>query len=225
MRASLLFLIFFTVSLLPRMPEVQANQFHPPLALPSQQQAPTQQTMQAPLLPELKDIEGPVFIEEQLPWLLIVPALAVALLLIGLVFLFIKARGKRKTGLTHPASLAFMELNHHKQQFEKHLEARTYITDVSETVRKYIEAEFNLHPTSQTTEEFIQSIGTPSTVAGVTSRLKGQKEQLKQLLELSDKAKFAHRPLEKKELENIDLAAHSFIQSSCSDSLEEAGEK
>ena len=162
---------------------VQANQVHPPLALPSQQQTQTgPATTQPSVSPQLEDIAGPVFIEEQLPWLIIISGLVVGVIALILLIFLIKKLRKSQRKTIPPSTLALSQLDQHKSSFAEHGRDRIYITDVTETIRQYIENEFHLQPTSQTTEEFIQTLGKPSTVSELGNKVTSHKGQLKELL-------------------------------------------
>lgn len=214
MRFFILLLTTLALYLIPAQIMAQANQVQPPLALPSQQQSQTGPAIQTSAPPQLEDIAGPVFIEEQLPWLMIVSALVFGLIALIALFFLVKKLRKPKDVIVAPSVLALKQLDQHKSHLADHGKDRIYISAVTETVRKYIEVEFHLQPTSQTTEEFIKTLGKPTTISELDNKLINHKDQLKELLELSDKTKFAHKPLDKTELEIIDQTARTFIQTS-----------
>ncbi len=223
MRVLLLLITYITVYLVPTCVMAQASQVQPPLALPSQQQPQTGPVVPAAVPPQLEDIAGPVFIEEQLPWLIIISALIIGVIALTLLVLLIKKLRKPQHQTVSPSTLALNQLDQHKSTFTEHGKKRIYIAEVTETVRKYIEDAFHLQPTSQTTEEFIKTLGEPSTIGELDQKLISHKDQLREILELSDKAKFAHKPLNETELENIDQAARTFIQLSSIREQTEAG--
>lgn len=179
-----------------------------PLVLSSKQAQPEPQEYSANT--PLEDIEGPIEVAQPIPWKLIVAGILIALV-VGIVLYFIwKKLRKPKQYIVAPATkalLALQQLTHLKT--EAH--GLFYMARISELLRVYIEERFHLHPTRQTTQEFLHSVSQPTTIEEVDTKLAQHKEQLQNCLELSDMAKFAHCPPSHDGLDDIEKAVESFI--------------
>ena len=216
-------LIFAVFGLQPE--HLLANQasVQPPLALPQQQQ--NSQMMQAFEQPELEDIAGPVLIEEPFPIIYVLCGVGLTLVVLLLLFFLWKKLRNKKTAPTNPATVALEQLNLYKEKLAAHNDDRTYLTEVSDVLRNYIKTRFKLQPTSQTTREFLHSIGHQSSISDMDNSLLQYKDQLQEWFELLDNSKFAHKPMNAEQLEAIDKEIRSFIQSTAPTSREKEGEK
>lgn len=210
MRFFILLLVLFSVAIGESLPTQSfATTQADPLVL-SGQQAQTEPLEYSATTP-LEDIEGPMELAQSIPWKVIVSAILIALVG-GIVLLFIwKKLRKPKQISIAPAAKALLAL----QEFA-HLKSEAcgllYMERISEILRIYIEERFHLHPTRQTTKEFLYSVSQPTTIQEIDTTLARYKDQLQNCLELSDMAKFAHCPPSYDGLDDIEKAIESFIQ-------------
>ncbi len=156
---------------------------------------------------ELHDIYGPVPLKQQPPYLLLAGAVCLLLLISALLYWFFKKKGLRPAPPIPPWEKALMDL----------AEARTllnpergllYMDRVSQILRSYIESRFAIQSTRQTTREFLQSL----TAAGDSSPLRTYKTELQDCLEQADMAKFAHHLPQMDNLEKMEVAVTTFVQ-------------
>ncbi len=183
----------------------------PPLQLvPDQQQG--QANPMAPNVPPvtetLHDIRGPVELPDNagaLIWLLI--GLAV-LLLAGLIFYLWKRRKKGLQKLPQPHEIALLELAGLRSMMNP-AQALLYAAQLSELLRRYIEARFQIHSTRQTTREFFGSLVENSQVA---RNLKDHQAHLQACLEECDMAKFAHYSPDQQGMAAMEQAVQGFIE-------------
>ena len=183
----------------------------PPLQLvPDQQQGQT--SPMAPNLPPvtetLHDIRGPVELPDgvgALIWLLI--GLAV-LLLAGLLFYLWKRRKKGLQKLPQPHEIALLELAGLRSMMNP-AQALLYAAQLSELLRRYIEARFQIHSTRQTTREFFGSLVENSQVS---HDLKDHQAHLQACLEECDMAKFAHYSPDQQGMAAMEQAVRGFVE-------------
>jgi hypothetical protein len=150
---------------------------------------------------DIRDIRGPIAIPSVWPTLLFVAgALAIALLLALVAYAVVRrVRGSR---VQTPAQIALARLE----------QARTLATEghaaelgeaISDTVRVYIEARFDLHAPKRTTEEFLHDLASAS-----DTPVAQQREALAAFLGACDLAKFARFAIDvEHQLALIDAAA------------------
>ena len=165
------------------------------------------------LLPEdtknlvLKDIKEPNtlnFIK-----LIIYAAIAVIILIAGLVLflLYRKRKTKKAIQVLTPFELAYRQLN---VLLEKDLPGvgkyKEFYFQLNQIVRIYIEKQFNLRAPEQTTEEFLKDLSVSTQIP------ESFKYVLKDFLMHSDLVKFASHLPEEKEIENSIDACKNFIK-------------
>lgn len=155
----------------------------------------------------LRDIRGPVLINEQPPYLLIAGIICLVLLVVVAIFLFLRKRGPATPPAIPPWEKALQELADAKelQTPERGLQ---YMSRASQILRRYIESRFAIQSTRQTTREFLQSL----TKIGVDSPIQRHKEELQSCLELADMAKFAHHIPQLSNLEKMEDAVTTFVK-------------
>ncbi|MBW6521442.1 MAG: DUF4381 family protein [Desulfoarculaceae bacterium] len=155
----------------------------------------------------LHDIRGPVELPDSsglLFWLLI--ALAVVIIA-GLLFYFWKRRKKGEIQ-PQPHEIALTELARLRTMMNPE-QALLYAAQLSEILRRYVEARFQLHSTRQTTREFFADLGlNPQAVRSMAAH----HDRLKECLEQCDMAKFAHCIPGQPEMEAMEEAVRFFIR-------------
>jgi hypothetical protein len=155
----------------------------------------------------LHDIRGPVLLPETpglLFWFLMGIAAAV---LVGLIFYFWKRqkKGRKQPG---PHEIAMGELARLRPMMNPE-QALLYAEQLSEILRRYIEARFLIPSTRQTTREFFLDLNrTPLAVAA----MKEHHAHLQECLEQCDMAKFAHCVPDRQSMEVMEQAVQSFIE-------------
>jgi hypothetical protein len=183
----------------------------PPLQLlPDQQQG--QGSPMAPSSPSvtetLHDIRGPVDLPDStgvLIWLLI--GLAVVFLA-GLLFYLWKHRKNGRLKQPQPHEIALLELAGLRSMMNP-AQALLYAAQLSELLRRYIEARFQIHSTRQTTREFFGSLVENSQVS---HDLKDHQAHLQACLEECDMAKFAHYSPDQQGMAAMEQAVLGFIE-------------
>lgn len=159
----------------------------------------------------LKDIKPPVFFPPNFwPWIILG-----ILLLIGLVVLFIKflinrLKKEKEFPLEPPKpphQLALEALEALKSKNYPLLgRIKEYYSELSDIVRHYIEARFNIRAPEMTTEEFFYSLRNSADLSGT------QKNLLKEFLSQCDMVKFAKYGPTEKEIDNSFNSARHFIE-------------
>ena len=193
---------------------------NPPLKLipdPQQGQAlPMPQNM-APATDTFHDIRGPVELPDSLGvlvWFLI--GLAVVAL-IGLLLYFWKRRKKGQKP-PRPHELALIELARLRPMMNPE-QALIYAAQLSEILRRYVEARFLIPSTRQTTREFFAGfISNPQAVSSMAEH----HDHLQGCLEQCDMAKFAHCVPDQQDMEAMELAVRGFIEAT-GQSVDEKG--
>lgn len=160
-----------------------------PLQLLTPQQPPTNAGQ--PAVPgNLHDIHGPVILPDPVPYLQYgLLLLAAVLLLLALYWWFVK-REKPGPPPVPPAVTARDQLMRARELMREE-QALGYMERVSDILRGYLEARFNLRTTRQTTRELFISL--TGNVQPEHLALTGLNTELKSCLELCDMAKFAHK--------------------------------
>ncbi len=182
---------------------------NPPLKLvpdPQGQASPMAQNM-APATDTFHDIRGPVVLPDSvgvLVWLLI--GLAVVALA-GLLLYLWKRPKKGRTPLS-PQELALIELARLRPMMNPE-QALIYAAQLSEILRRYIEARFLIPSTRQTTREFFLDLaGNPQAVGSMAEH----HDHLQECLEQCDMAKFAHCVPDQQGMEAMEQAVQGFIE-------------
>ena len=193
---------------------------NPPLKLvpdPQQGQAvPVPQNM-APATETFHDIRGPVELPDSLGvlvWFLI--GLAVVAL-IGLLLYFWKRRKKGQKP-PRPHELALIELARLRPMMNPE-QALIYAAQLSEILRRYVEARFLIPSTRLTTREFFAGfISNPQAVRTMAEH----HAHLRECLEQCDMAKFAQCVPDQQDLKAMELAVRGFIEAT-GQSVDEKG--
>jgi hypothetical protein len=156
---------------------------------------------------ELRDIYGPVPIQEPVPYLLLLGAAGLLLVLGFLSWRFWKKRSKPGPVPIPPWEKALRELAEARSLLSPE-HGLTYMDRASTILRHYIEARFLIQSTRQTTGEFLHGLQsvTPS------SPLMTFRNELQNCLEQADLAKFAHRRPGQQNLELMEKAVTTFVK-------------
>jgi Domain of unknown function (DUF4381) len=151
---------------------------------------------------DIRDIRGPKAI---FPWPLLLALLAgAAVLIAGGYFLWRRRRLRPARPLTY-FELALKRLEE-LRAFMQPAMVREFSSDISDTVRRYIEAGFNVTATHQTTEEFLHDI-----LKDEKSPLVQHRALLAEFLRQCDLAKFAGLSLSMANMESLHESARRFV--------------
>ncbi|HET6409817.1 MAG TPA: DUF4381 family protein [Chthoniobacteraceae bacterium] len=147
-------------------------------------QAPSLPTQ--PQIPEIRDISAPVDVFPWPLWMVLVAA-GVLLLLAGLLAFGLVAYLRRRPAGPPPSprTMAMRELESLRPQIAT-LDPYEFSAKVSDVLRKFIEVQYGLRATHQTTPEFLASMSASSEFG------EKDRELLEQFLERCDLLKFAH---------------------------------
>jgi Domain of unknown function (DUF4381) len=152
---------------------------------------------------DIRDIHGPVSIPY--PWLWMV-YVAAALGGAALLYALWQWYQKRKVARAkQPHELALEALDHARALLRPD-SARDYSFAVSEVVRRYIEARFQIQAANRTTEEFLHDLVNQS-----QSPLAAHAPLLELFLKDCDLVKFGQYPLSLQEMEAMHESAKEFI--------------
>lgn len=147
-------------------------------------QAPS--TPATPSLPEIRDIAAPVDVFPWPLWIILGIAFLVlvflAALVVGLVWYL---RRRPVLPPATPRMIAIRELELLRSQIET-LDPHLFSVKVSDVLRGFIEAQYGLRATHQTSPEFLASIAASRTFS------ESDRDLLEQFLERCDLLKFAH---------------------------------
>ncbi|TKB24283.1 DUF4381 family protein [Desulfopila sp. IMCC35006] len=206
--AILLLLVFFALPVVTFADSSASNAA--PLTL-LQQPGKNAQTAQTPNTAkednELRDIQGPVPLIEQPPYLLLAGIILALLAAGAALYWFINRRTRPAPPPVPPWEKALQELAEAKRLLSPE-RALLYMDRVSQILRRYIEARFAIKSTRQTTGEFLQGLAD----TGSNSLLQRHKSELQLCLEQADMAKFAHHAQDIHSLEIIEGAVITFIK-------------
>jgi hypothetical protein len=158
---------------------------------------------------DIKDIKPPVYFPANFSPLIIIGILILLVALVWLISILIKRFSQRKENITpqKPAhQIAYEALQDLRRKNLPYTgRIKEYYSELSDIVRRYIEARFNIRAAEMTTEEFLFSLRDSDDLTGA------QKNLLKEFLTQCDMVKFAkYGPLEK-EIEDSFLAAKRFV--------------
>jgi hypothetical protein len=154
----------------------------------------------------LRDIRPPVEIPN--PWLWVIWILA-ALLVAGLIALcvFLLKRRQSREAVSVPAVPPHVRA---RQRLEDALallaQPKPFCTEVSDTIRFYLEELFDFHAPERTTEEFLHEL------QGTNLLLPAQKESLAEFLKRCDLVKFARYEPAQPELRNLHASALRLVE-------------
>lgn len=166
----------------------------------------------------LHDIRGPVELPDSLGvlfWLVI----ALALLLIIGLSLFFWTRRKKGEKQPSPHELALTELARLQAMMNPE-QALVYAAQLSEILRRYIEARFQIPSTRQTSREFFAGL---SRNPKMLRSMAAHHDRLKECLEQCDMAKFAHCLPGQSEMEAMEEAVRVFIRATGQSVAEKGG--
>ena len=139
-----------------------------------------------PQIPEIRDISAPIDVFPWPLWMVLVGA-GVLLLMVGLLTFGIVTYLRRRPAGPPPSprTMAMRELESLRPQIPT-LDPYEFSAKVSDVLRKFIEVQYGLRATHQTTPEFLASL------SGSSEFGDKDRELLEQFLERCDLLKFAH---------------------------------
>ena len=165
------------------------------------------QTLMGNGIEDIHDIQGPIILPESTNFRPFIIIAALTLLLIGLIFFFIKKRQKSAPAL--PAhEIALAELAKAKAWMNKN-KGLLYAQRLSEILRQYIESRFSVHSTRQTTAELLTTLQSDQTTA---DQINQHLDDLQICLEKCDMAKFAHLAPNDQSMAKMEDAVRHFIE-------------
>ncbi|MDX2225770.1 MAG: hypothetical protein SFY92_01520 [Verrucomicrobiae bacterium] len=178
-------------------PVRNAPQFNPSPASPTAPPAPAEE--------DIRDIRGPIHLAD--PWLLALAALGVVAVLV-LLFLLIRwiLRRRQPTVVLPPHERALLRLRGAEHLILEN-KPKDYCTEVSETVRLYIEERFGVRAAHETTEEFLNEILQKS-----DSPLARYNDLLGDFLALCDLVKFANLASGQEQMRFLQEGAVNFVR-------------
>ena len=155
----------------------------------------------------LRDVKPPLAYPEH--WMGIVSALVAAVLVVMAVR-YLRSRMKETRGRNAPVRLPWDEAYARLSELEARglplaNRLKEYFSELSDIVRRYIEARFAIHAPEMTTEEFLQQ-------ARISNHLSDlQKETLKEFLSTCDMVKFARHAPAGEEIRKSFQSARRFV--------------
>lgn len=166
----------------------------------------------------LHDIRGPVELPDATAMLVWFGVGLAVVLIFGLLLFFWR---RQKKGENQPDSheLALAELSRLRSMMNAE-QALIYAEQLSELLRRYIEARFQIHSTRQTTREFFAGLSSNSQTL---RSMEAYHDRLKECLEQCDMAKFAHCIPDQQGMEAMEQAVLGFIRAT-GPAVEEKGE-
>jgi hypothetical protein len=193
---------------------------NPPLKLvPDPQQgqgSPMAQNM-APATDTFHEIRGPVALPDSLGglvWLLI----GLAVVALAGLLLYLWKRRKKGRKLPYPHEIALIALARLRPMMNPG-QALIYAEQLSEILRRYIEARFLILSTRQTTREFFAVlVSNPQAISSMAEH----HDHLRECLEQCDMAKFAHCIPDQQDMEAMEQAVRGFIEAT-GESVDEKG--
>ncbi len=153
--------------------------------------------------PDIRDIRAPYLIP--VDWR--VPALAaagVAVLLVLLWWLWHRSRARRPPLTLLQRTLQQLEAT---RELMAAGDARAFAAAVSDVIRAYVEARFNVQATQRTTAEFLHEC-----LGQVGSALQAHEQALGDFLKYCDLAKFARWSLNGPEMQALLASARHFVE-------------
>jgi len=152
---------------------------------------------------DIRDIRGPIHISS--PWLLPLWLAAGAALVALLYGAWVWNRRRSTVAALLPFEIALARLEEARALMRPE-NAREFSITVSEIVRQYIEARFQVWAARRTTEEFLHDLLEPS-----DALLAGHRGLLSDFLHHCDLAKFALWMLSTEDMETMLQSAHNFV--------------
>lgn len=155
---------------------------------------------------DIRDIRGPISVPPQTPWLVYaLCVLAAPLLWWALRRSSHWLRARRRVPTAYELAKARLA------SADAHMEQQkpdAFAEQVSNAVRHYVEARFELPVTHRTSEEFLSELLAREDVSPVLLSKRGE---LSEFLETCDLAKFAARSLQRETMRALSSAARRFI--------------
>jgi hypothetical protein len=202
-------LIFLLIFLLPSV--VYADKAtNEPLTLlnqPTKNIAPQQQQQTVHQPQELRDIYGPIELQDKSKILVYIAVIALLLLLIAAVFFLLKKRKQTVIPAIPPWEKALSELSEARELLTPD-RALLYMNRISLILRNYVESRFTIKSTRQTTREFLHSLNNSSADPAIRSC----KAELQTCLEQCDMAKFAHQIPLQENMQMMEGAIIGFVE-------------
>jgi hypothetical protein len=166
---------------------------------------PAPSAPEAPPLPDLRDIAPPLDVFPYPTWMVVVAAILAALVVIGLIWLIVRAVRNRPPPLPPSArSVALRELQHLRQGVSQ-ADPYTFSVAVSDVLRRYVSAEYRTRATEQTSPEFLAAISHSVKFADA------ERQQLAEFLEGCDLIKFARIDATSADSERLLESATRFV--------------
>jgi len=155
--------------------------------------------------PDIRDIRGPIEIPTVWPTVLMIAgAAALAVLLAALIYWLV--RRVRKAHIKTPAEIALQRLAR-ARALAREGQAMELADELSDTVREYIQARFDLRAPHRTTEEFLHEL-----LSARQSPVAAHRDALGEFLGACDLAKFARFAIDVEHLNAMLDAAESFVR-------------
>ena len=165
--------------------------------------------------PDIRDIRGPISIPAMWPVLLIVAgAVVLALALTAATYRIV--RRLRRARIRTPAEIALERLER-ARSLARAGHAAELGTELSDAVREYIQARFELRAPHRTTEEFLNDLR-----LAPKSPIAEHREPLGEFLDTCDLAKFARFAIDVEHMRVMVDAAESFVRATSSPSPAES---
>ncbi len=156
----------------------------------------------------LNDILPPVALPDPVPWLLygLIALGSIAVLLC--VILWLRRQKNNTIPPIAPGTIAKERLRKARDLMHEET-AIPYMAHIADILREYIEAQFQLRPTRQTTREFFTALTKAKHNSG---HILPFQQELRTFLESCDRAKFAHQHAEMTEMETMEINLITFIE-------------
>lgn len=163
----------------------------------------------APL--ELQDIHGPIApLGSAIPWLYLLAIALLVLILAAALYWYFRRRRPAPPVAIAPGVMALRQLEE-ARGLRRSEQAVAYLAEVSVILRQYIEAQFRIPLTRQTTAEFFARLQADRLA---TTSLLPFRAELRRCLELCDLGKYAHCGLAAADMEQLEEAIRAFIEQS-----------
>ena len=173
------------------------------------QNAPVAPQGQAPV--EIYDIYGPLPLPDPINWLPYIIAGILLLLIASVLFYYFRKKKKTKIIPAVPAHITALTELELAREYRVNNQSLIYAERISEILRRYIEQQFNIGSTRQTTSEFLNSI--QENTSSIGSGLVAHRDQLCKCMQQCDMAKFAHKTTDKGSMEEMEDGVRQFIDS------------
>ncbi len=156
--------------------------------------------------PELRDIAPPLDVFPYPTWMVVVAAMVVALVLGALIYAIVRKIRNRPPPLPpSPQSVALRELRI-LQQRVKQTAPYDFSFAVSDVLRHYVSAAYQIQATEQTSPEFLAAI------AHSVKFAEAERSLLAEFLERCDLIKFAHIDADSSDSERLIDSAFRFVE-------------